>query len=55
MRCCAHVLSLIVKDGLDELDGAVNRIRTAVKYARSSPQMAQIFKTCVEKEGKDCT
>ncbi|KAJ8631852.1 hypothetical protein MRB53_025175 [Persea americana] len=54
LRCCAHVLNLIVKDGLDELDGAINRIRAAVKYARSSPQRAQIFKSCVEKEGIDC-
>ena len=54
MRCCAHVLNLIVKDGLDKLDGAINRIRATVEYAGSSPQRAQIFKSCVEKEGIDC-
>lgn len=54
MRCCAHLLNLIVKDGLDEFDGAINRIRAVVKYDRSSPQRAQILKTCVEKEGIDC-
>ncbi|CAL5429095.1 unnamed protein product [Camellia sinensis] len=50
MRCCAHIINLIVKDGLNEIKGSVTRIRDAVKYVRSSPQREQRFKSCVEKE-----
>ena len=37
MRCCAHIINLIVKDGLNEIKGSVTQIRDAVKYVRSSP------------------
>ena len=50
MRCCAHILSLIVKEGLKEMDDSIFRIRSAVKYVRSSPARLQRFKACVEKE-----
>ena len=50
MRCAAHIINLIVKDGLSEIKGAVTGIRDVVKYVRSSPQREQTFKSCVEKE-----
>ena len=49
MRCCAHILSLVVKEGLKEVDDSVIRIRSAVKYVRSSPARLLRFKACVEK------
>ena len=49
MRCCAHILSLVVKDGLKEVDTSIARIRSAVKYVRSSPARLNRFKGCVEK------
>ncbi|KAJ9548188.1 hypothetical protein OSB04_020731 [Centaurea solstitialis] len=49
MRCCAHILSLVVKEGLKELEDPILRIRSAVKYVRSSPARLQRFKACVEK------
>ncbi|XP_050875967.1 zinc finger BED domain-containing protein RICESLEEPER 2-like [Lathyrus oleraceus] len=48
MRCCAHILNLIVNDGLKEQDSSVSSIRNAVRFVRSSPQRALKFKECVE-------
>nr|KAJ0185571.1 hypothetical protein LSAT_V11C900485360 [Lactuca sativa] len=49
MRCCAHILSLVVKEGLKDVNTSISRIRSAVKYVRSSPATLQRFKGCVEK------
>jgi hypothetical protein len=34
IRCCAHILNLIVQDGLKEIDSALQKIRDNVKYVR---------------------
>ncbi|GAB2270125.1 hypothetical protein Dimus_038824 [Dionaea muscipula] len=54
MRCCAHIIYLIVRDGLSELKDLISRIRNIRKYVRSSPQRERRFKECVEKEGIIC-
>ncbi|WVZ21480.1 hypothetical protein V8G54_008802 [Vigna mungo] len=51
MRCCAHILSLIVKDGLKEIKDSISKIWGAVKYVKSSPARLARFKACVEQEG----
>ncbi|KAL4313239.1 hypothetical protein GQ457_01G027380 [Hibiscus cannabinus] len=50
MRCAAHILNLVVKDGLKELDLSIARIRGAVRFVRSSPNRLQTFKACMEEE-----
>ncbi|XP_061358792.1 zinc finger BED domain-containing protein RICESLEEPER 4-like [Gastrolobium bilobum] len=50
MRCCAHILNLIVKDGLKEVDDSILRIRAAVKYIKSSSSRLAKFKVCIEKQ-----
>ncbi|KAK9292148.1 hypothetical protein L1049_020107 [Liquidambar formosana] len=50
MRCCAHILNFVVKDGLSDVRDSIAKIRGAVKYIRSSPARAEIFKKCVEQE-----
>ncbi|XP_027932002.1 zinc finger BED domain-containing protein RICESLEEPER 2-like [Vigna unguiculata] len=50
MRCCAHILNLIVSSGLKEIDNSILRIRAAVKYIRSSPSRFMKFKECVESQ-----
>ena len=53
MRCAAHILNLVVKDGLTDLDISIVKARTFVKYERSSPARLQKFKTSVEEEKLD--
>ncbi|KAL4298123.1 hypothetical protein GQ457_12G015520 [Hibiscus cannabinus] len=50
MRCAAHILNLVVKDGLKELDLSIARIRGALGFLRSSPNRLQTFKACMEEE-----
>ncbi|WVZ98351.1 hypothetical protein U9M48_043807 [Paspalum notatum var. saurae] len=53
MRCAAHIVNLIVQDGLKELDLSVKRIRLAVKFIKSSPARIAKFKKCAELEKVD--
>ncbi|CAN1783011.1 Putative AC transposase [Linum perenne] len=53
MRCCAHILSLIVKDGMKEVDDSIYHKRSAVRFVRSSTSRLQRFKACVHKEKLD--
>ncbi|KAL4275935.1 hypothetical protein AHAS_Ahas20G0156900 [Arachis hypogaea] len=52
MRCCTHILNLIVKDGLKEIDDLVAKIRDAVKYVRSSNSRLTRFKASALKHQK---
>lgn len=53
MRCAAHILDLVVKNGLKEHSDSIKKIHSAVRYARSSPSRLQRFKTCAEMEKID--
>lgn len=50
IRCMAHILNLIVKDGLNENVSSVKKIQKAVRYIRNSTQRIERFK-----EGMKCT
>ena len=47
-RCVAHIVNLIVTEGLKEINGSIVAIRNAVKYVKFSRTMLQKFKVCVE-------
>jgi hypothetical protein len=36
VRCCAHILNLVVQDGLSKIECCIWKIREAIKYLRKS-------------------
>jgi len=53
VRCSAHILNLIVGDGLKELDYSIMAIRNAVICVRASSSRLERFKTCVKNTCKE--
>lgn len=43
MRCCAHILNLIVKDGSKVIEEATERIRDSVVYSTATPKIEEKF------------
>jgi hypothetical protein len=54
IRCCAHVLNLIVKEGTTIAHDSIERVRNMVKYVKGSPQRLALFKSCVERKQLLC-
>ncbi|XP_024022960.1 zinc finger BED domain-containing protein RICESLEEPER 2-like [Morus notabilis] len=50
VRSCAHIVNLIVNEGLKDLHDSIAAVRNAVRYVRSSPARLLKFKSCVERE-----
>ncbi|XP_050222151.1 zinc finger BED domain-containing protein RICESLEEPER 2-like [Mercurialis annua] len=50
MRCIAHIINLVVNDGLKEIGESVKKIRLAVRFIRQSPARLKRFKECVASE-----
>lgn len=48
MRCVAHIINLIVTDGLKEIDKSISRVRAAVKFVKAGPSRLVKFKKCAE-------
>lgn len=51
VRCCAHILNLIVKKGLVLANKLLENIRESVRYVKASPQRKEAFALCVERVG----
>jgi len=44
MRCCAHILNMIVKDGLSVMDEGIERIHDSVAYWTSTKKEWKILR-----------
>ncbi|RZC67124.1 hypothetical protein C5167_010814 [Papaver somniferum] len=50
VRCCAHILALIVKEGLTKIDPAVLKIRATVKSLKKSQLVDSDYEDCPTNE-----
>ncbi|XP_050908840.1 zinc finger BED domain-containing protein RICESLEEPER 4-like [Lathyrus oleraceus] len=48
VRCSAHVLNLIVQEGLKVIGDALEKIKESVKYVKGSEGRMKKFKECIE-------
>ncbi|XP_035549768.1 zinc finger BED domain-containing protein RICESLEEPER 2-like [Juglans regia] len=55
MRCTAHILNLVVSEGLKDVDDSIIRVRNLIKYVKSSPQRLATFKSCVDRSKVPCS
>ena len=54
MRCCAHIINLIVNERLKEMHDSISSVRNIVRYVRSSSKKLTKFKDRVEHEKIKC-
>ncbi|KAK9991238.1 hypothetical protein SO802_026223 [Lithocarpus litseifolius] len=55
MRCAAHILNLIVQDGLSLIGDGIERIRDSVIYCSGSPKRRQKFEENARQLRVQCT
>nr|KAJ0202971.1 hypothetical protein LSAT_V11C500290790 [Lactuca sativa] len=48
IRCTAHIINLIVRDGMNKNDESVKCLQDAVRYIRKSTQQIALFKKCMK-------
>ena len=53
MRSCAHILNLIVGEGLKKIDASVAKVREAMRYVKSSPNKNQTCRNFMERLGME--
>jgi len=54
MRCYAHILNLVVSNGLKKLHNSITSIRNFVRFVRSLPQRLAKFSYCIEFSKIEC-
>ncbi|PKU75596.1 Putative AC transposase [Dendrobium catenatum] len=53
IRCCAHVVNLIVQEGLKEVDISILKVRESIKYVKGSQARKQKILECVKQSYLD--
>jgi hypothetical protein len=51
LRCAAHVINLVVKDGLQCILSSITKLRSSVKYVRGTPARKHLFEDAVRSCG----
>ena len=51
VRCCAHILNLLVQDGMKIIHSTIQKIRELLKHIDSSPSRLQVFNTIANGKG----
>ncbi|KAJ9561458.1 hypothetical protein OSB04_006618 [Centaurea solstitialis] len=54
MRCCAHIINLIVQDGFSVIENSIKKVRDNVSFWKYSPKRAQEFILVARQVGVDC-
>ena len=55
VRCCAHILNLIVQKGIKVVSESLDKIRASIKYVKASEARMIKFKECARKTGVEFT
>ena len=50
IKCCAHIINLIVCDIMEDFHELISKVRNIVRYVRSTPERFRIFKKCIAEQ-----